>query len=194
MVLDEKKVQRVGYNLASRGLIGVLGTGLVALVGGCGDCDSNYQNPQSNLPTPMAQETPSLAQETPSMAQETPSMAQETPSNSLEKTTQRYFNSTPEVLGLKRYLTETNKSNKSNGKIILQIKALRYRIRHGDQLAVVVAEIRNRKGELSEVIYELKEIEHLGGWMVLSGITVGRGRIEVTSALLADTTPSPTKK
>jgi len=35
MVLDEKKVQRVGYNLASRGLVGVLGTGLVSLVGGC---------------------------------------------------------------------------------------------------------------------------------------------------------------
>ena len=57
MVLDEKKVQRVGYNLANRGLIGVLGTSLASLVGGCGDCDSNYQHPQSNLPTPMAQET-----------------------------------------------------------------------------------------------------------------------------------------
>ena len=78
MVLDEKKVQRVGYNLANRGLIGVLGTSLASLVGGCGDCDSNYQHPQSNLPTPMAQETLGNSLET------NIQIAQETPSNSLE--------------------------------------------------------------------------------------------------------------
>jgi len=163
MVLNEKKVQRVGYNLASRGLVGVLGTSLASLVGGCGDCGSNYQNPQSNLPTPIAQETPG---------------------NSLETNTQRYFNSTPEVKALKEYLIRPKHT-------IEKVITIRYIIKDNKQIAVIITNERDKWGRLNEVLHKLEK--NNDNWVLLSGFTVVKGRKWLRDQILAETTEQPIK-